>query len=104
MDLQEESLPWYKVALIILMFMSITMSAMMNIFWMYLIVNQIIRIVNRSPEDLEGDVSQSEDRGSEPSIQGDETGDRTPLMGGTDSAGDRLDTDEERDILHISST
>ena len=68
MDLQEESLPWYKVALIILMFLSITMSAIMNLFWMYLIVNQIIRIVNRSPEDLEGDVSQSEDRGSEPSI------------------------------------
>lgn len=57
MDLQEESLPWYKVALIILMFLSITMSAIMNLFWMYLIVNQIIRIVNRSPEDLEGDVS-----------------------------------------------
>ena len=57
MDLQEESLPWYKVALIILMFLSITMSAIMNLFWMYLIANQIIRIVNRSPEDLEGDVS-----------------------------------------------
>ena len=85
-----------------MMFLAITMSAILNIFWMWLIVNQIIRIINRSQEDIE-DVSQSEDRGSEPSIQGD--GDRTPLMGDrADSTGDRMDTDEERDILHISST
>ena len=75
----------------------------MNIFWMWLIVNQIIRIINRQGDDVDGDVSQSaqsEDRGSEPSLQGD---DATPLIGG-DTSADRIDTDEERDILHISST
>ena len=58
-NLQEESLPWYKVTLIIVMFLSLTVSAMMNIFWMWLIVAQIKRIVNRSGEDADGDVSQS---------------------------------------------
>lgn len=58
-NLQEESLPWYKVMLIIVMFLSLTVSAMMNLFWMWLIVAQIKRIVNRSGEDADGDVSQS---------------------------------------------
>ena len=56
-----------------MMFLALTISALVNIFWMWLIVNQIIRIINRQGEDVEGDVSQSaqsEDRGSEPSIQG----------------------------------
>ena len=93
-----------------MMFLAITLSAIMNIFWMWLIINQIKRIINRSADD-DGDVSQSaqsEDRGSEPSIQGDETGDRIPLIVGGDrgdtTSADRIDTDEERDILHISST
>ena len=70
-DFQEESLPWYKVSLLIMMFLALTISALVNIFWMWLIVNQIIRIINRQGDDVEGDVSQSaqsEDRGSEPSI------------------------------------
>ena len=58
-NLQEESLPWYKAVLIITMFLSLTLSAMMNLFWMWLIVNQIKRIINRQGEDIDGDVSQS---------------------------------------------
>ena len=36
---QDETLPWYKVSLVIIMFISITISALMNLFWMYLIVH-----------------------------------------------------------------
>lgn len=43
----DETLPWWKVMLVLIMFMAITVSAMMNIFWMYLIVAQIRRILSR---------------------------------------------------------
>ena len=45
---QDESLPWYKVSLVIFMLLALTVSALMNIFWMYLIVAQIKRILDRS--------------------------------------------------------
>ena len=56
---QDEALSWYKVFLVIFMFLAITVSALMNVFWMWLIINQMKRIANRSPG--EGDeVSQSD--------------------------------------------
>ena len=35
---QDEKLHWFKVCIIIFMFIALTVSAMMNIWWMYLIV------------------------------------------------------------------
>ena len=75
---QDESLPWYKVTLIIFMFLALTVSALMNIFWMYLIVAQIKRILSRSQSDFADEISasdqmsQTEGGGAEPSYNGDE--------------------------------
>ena len=37
-EMLKTDLVWYKVLLVLLMFMAITVSAMMNVFWMFLIV------------------------------------------------------------------
>ena len=98
------------------MFLALTVSAMMNIWWMYLIVAQIRRIINRPAGEFQDEISasdmqsQAEADGAEPSNQGDNADDRTPLLfagsAGRESQlfGQRVDTDEERDDLHISST
>ncbi len=54
---QDESLPWYKVTLVLFMFLALTVSALMNLFWMYLIVAQIRRILDRSQQDFAEEVS-----------------------------------------------
>lgn len=59
------------------MFIALTFSALMNCFWMYLIVAQIKRIMNRPPGEIDEDVSQSEEGGGDPSNAGDE---RTSLL------------------------
>jgi hypothetical protein len=44
----------FKVLVLVMMFMAITVSCLMNIFWMYLIIAQIRRILTRQPAtDLE---------------------------------------------------
>ena len=58
-NLQEESLPWYEICLILFMFLALTISAMVNIYWMWLIVAQLKRIMSRAGQEDEGDVSES---------------------------------------------
>lgn len=58
-NLQEESLPWYEICLILFMFLALTVSAMVNIYWMWLIVAQLKRIMSRAGQEDEGDVSES---------------------------------------------
>ena len=55
--LQDEALVWWRVTIVIVMFTALTVSAMMNIFWMYLIVAQIKRIFDRQPGEQYDDVS-----------------------------------------------
>ena len=106
--MQDEKYPWYKVLLLIFMFISLTLSAIINCYWMFLIVAQIKRIINRPSGEMYDEISQSEDGGGEPSMQGDESSrlidsralNHTPTL----QPDDGLDTDDERDTLHISST
>ena len=57
---QDEKLHWFKVCIIIFMFIALTVSAMMNIWWMYLIVAQIRRIINRPAGDFQDEISASD--------------------------------------------
>jgi len=50
--LQDESMAWYKDFLIVFMFMALTISALINLYWMYLITEQIKRIINRPQGDF----------------------------------------------------
>ena len=49
----EEEMPWWKVALIVEMALSISVSALMNAYWMYLIIHQVIRMARRSQQGLD---------------------------------------------------
>lgn len=44
---KEEDMPYWKVTLLLQMYLAITISAFMNVYWMWLIVMQIVRVVRR---------------------------------------------------------
>ena len=45
---EEENLPWWKVSLIVWIYVATSISATMNTYWMYLIICQVIRLIKRS--------------------------------------------------------
>ena len=44
---REEDLPYWKVTLLMQMYAAITVAAVMNVYWMWLIIKQIARIIRR---------------------------------------------------------
>ena len=46
--LDTEELPWWKVSLLVEMILSTCVSAVMNTYWMYLIIHQIVRMIRRT--------------------------------------------------------
>lgn len=55
--IMSENMPWTKDLLLIFIALALTVSALMNLFWMYLITEQIKRIVNRPSGEMYDDVS-----------------------------------------------
>ena len=41
-------MPYWKVTVLLQMYLAITVSAFMNVYWMWLIVMQIVRIIRRA--------------------------------------------------------
>ena len=70
----------------------------MNLFWLYLIIEQIKRILNRPAGQMDDDITATS---YTQSLNGGQ--DTQPLIGSMKSAEEYHDTDEERDDLHISS-
>ena len=44
----QTEMPYWKVSILFLMYFAITVSAFANIYWMWLIINQIVRLVKRT--------------------------------------------------------
>lgn len=57
--LKQESV-WWRIIIVVAMFMALTVSAMMNLFWMWLILAQVRRLASRDPADADMDQSQSD--------------------------------------------
>ena len=89
------NMPWWKVTLIVEMTLAITVSALMNTYWMFLIIHQVVRMFKRvsrggefesetsginDPEGTgqEGDKNTSDEEGSSQSIGNDN--ERKPLI------------------------
>ena len=45
---KEVDMPYWKVTVLLQMYLAITVSAFMNVYWMWLIVMQIVRIIRRA--------------------------------------------------------
>jgi len=96
-------MPWHKDALLIFIALSLTISALMNLFWMYLVTEQVKRIFNRPTGEMDDDVSISS--ASRSHAEGPNAGGESmPLLPTMKGSEEQVDTDEERDVLHISST
>lgn len=108
--MDETDRTWFDTALAVEMAIATTISAMMNIYWMYLIVCQVIRVATRTvgPTNEYGqseDISvYSEADGAEPSHDGTSALDEPLLRPRTSSLLQaENDTDEERDDLKLVS-
>ena len=56
--IKEGGMVWWKVMFLIFMFLALTVSVLLNLFWMYLIVEQLKRIITRlSHGELAADIS-----------------------------------------------